>query len=657
MAYEEIHQGIYYVGDATTKNGLDCNAYLLIDGNDAILFDPGSVLEFEQIVQNIRELIPLERINYMVLHHQDPDVCSNVHLFEELGLHFNVVTSWRTMTLVQYYGIQSPYYLLEEHAYQLTLESGRKLQFIQTPYLHFPGAFVTYDPQTKSLLSSDLFGAFSFNRTLYADETYLGKMLTFHEHYMPSNTVLRPVMDTLLSYDIQMIMPQHGSVIKDDVKSYIHVLRTLECGSLLSPVRKNLKENGGFLAIFNDVFQRYQSLYEPTEVMVIFKEVPGLNFDENGVMISYSGNPEEVWDEIFKTIERNKGMIWVSVVEPFVRTLSATYDIGLPEIMKSLIESAQIENQRLMEMNVTLEQTIKSVNEKLVRCPITGLYNETFLKSLLVEELDREDWRDIGALATVGIDNFSKYKWTYGVEEEQSVLRNIAYMLKGAFGENAVFRMETADFALYLKSLEKSDIIEKLDSVRMAIEKSRLFLGDISVSLGVTFNNELNLDDATYEMTAENYLERALNRLRVAKLRGQSYLVYETDAADERKNPNSVLIVDYDQTNLEVLKNFIGELDVEVHIATDGFEALEKAEKYVPSIIITEVNMPKMDGFVLKEELAAHSHTKDIEVVFLSYIKDEILVRRANELGVMHYLRKPYLLAELLGIVKRQIRG
>ena len=74
-------------------------------------------------------------------------------------------------------------------------------------------------------------------------------------------------------------------------------------------------------------------------------------------------------------------------------------------------------------------------------------------------------------------------------------------------------------------------------------------------------------------------------------------------------------------------------------------------------MIVTEINIPKMDGFLLKEKLLSNSRTKNIEVIYLSYQKDEDSVNRAQELGVVHYVKKPYLLSELLGLIKRNIRG
>lgn len=652
-----IIEHIYHVGDLKTQNGLECNPYLLIDEEEAVLFDPGSKLDFEVVLENVKKLVDINKIKYIVLHHQDPDFCSAVPLFENLGLKFKIVTSWRTMTLIQYYGIQSEYYLLEEHGHELILDSGRVLQFIPTPYLHFAGAFTTYDIRTKVLFSSDLFGAFSFNRTMFADDEYLEKMLTFHEHYMPSNSVIRPVMDVLSTYHIDMILPQHGSVINKDIGVYIEALRTLECGTLLTPIKKDLLASGGYLRIFNDVLKRLIALYPREIVLEIFQSISVITINSEENIIEYTGNPAHVWNTIFDEIKDRAGMIWITSIEPYIRKLVATYEIQMPIVFESLIKSVDLENQRLLKVNQSLEQTINLVNERLIKNSVTGLYNEVFFKSLLMEELEKEDWRDVGAFICIGIDDFSNYKLLYGLEEVNIALNNMAYLLKEQFGNHVVFKLDSTDFGVYLKGYTKEILTDKMEAVRIMISKSELFLEKLTVSIGIVFPNELEIDLSSYDMTATHYMELSFTRLRRAKHAGKNRIC--TDGGEELENVsrNRVLIVDTDRTNAEVLKTFIKNLGIEVFIAEDGYQALEIVEEKSPNMIVTEINIPKMDGFLLKEKLLSNSKTKNIEVIYLSYQKDEDSVYRAQELGVIHYVKKPYLLSELLGLIKRNIRG
>jgi len=658
MSYVEIKDHVYHVGDPDAVfDGLDCNPYLIIEGEEALLIDPGSHLDFDAVLSNLKALIDLDKIKYIVLHHQDPDFCSAVPLLEQAGVNAAIITSWRSMTLVQYYGIKSPVYLIEEHNMEFVFKTGRTLEFILTPYLHFAGSFATYDKKDRLLFSSDLFGAFSHNRTFYADDSYMDKMLSFHELYMPSNSVLRPVMDVIMGYEIDMILPQHGSIIVDKIEDYISALRTLECGSLLAPLKKNLMKSGGYLMIFNEVCRRLRSLYPFEEVCQVFHAIPELVVNEEFGVTDYHSDGEIVWNKIFEEIKMQKGMRWITVLEPFIRNLSAVYDLNLPDTFSAALIEMESENTRLKETNAALNQTVKAVNDKLVKCPVTGLYNEIFLESLLVEELDKEDWRNIGDLVSISIDHFSSYQVKYGLKEEQNVLNNLAYLLQESFGENSVYRPDYADFAVYMKGYEKNELIDRLDEFRVVISKSNLFLGDLTISGGIAFHNEIEMDNPSYEITVQNYIKLSLIRLRIAKASGKNKICYQGNDEQIEDNSRTVLIVDSDETNLEVLKNFIGEEGIRVIIARDGLEAYELAVQHKPTIIISELILNKLDGFVLREQILKNSEMKEIETIFLSHKKDEESVGRAMGLGVTYYLKKPYMLSELVGIVKRKVKG
>ena len=70
------------------------------------------------------------KIKFIILSHPDPDLASSTPLFEKNGVRAQIVTHWRSANMIKYYGIRSPFYLIDEHQYELTLKSGRKLSFI-----------------------------------------------------------------------------------------------------------------------------------------------------------------------------------------------------------------------------------------------------------------------------------------------------------------------------------------------------------------------------------------------------------------------------------------------------------------------------------------------------------------------------------------------
>lgn len=657
----ELDKGIYWVGGDGQNGGLHCNPYLLLDGDEGVLFDPGSVLDFDYVYDNITKIIPLEKIKYIVLHHQDPDLCSSVPLFEKKGGNFKIVTHWRTQMLVKYYGIKSDYYIVNENNFCLALNSGRRLNFIQTPYLHFPGAITTYDPISKILFSSDLFGAISNEWTLYAKEGYIEKMKVFHEHYMPSNEILRPIMEIFLKMDISIIAPQHGSIINSDVKTYIRELRDLECGLFLTPIRKELSESGGYISLCSSILQRYAAIFNKTEVLDAVKNLDIEVNDETLEIIDYNYTGDILWNLIFEQISIEKGPKWLIIAEPFVRKLSKEYDIPMPSVFESSIKKTyelSEENLKLKEINDKLEKGIKETQEKLLRCPVTGLYNYEFFKQYLTAELDKTTELFNSALIIINIDNMAKIRFSYGDREVDEVLKNTVYIIEDLKAENTIlFRLQGAAFAWYLPNITKEAAVENAERVRNAVAASRKYIESITISLGVVFTNEIKDHEGFEKHLFEIIYELAMLRVRLAHNRGKNIVCSSSHVGEYRDSAGTVMVVDTDDVNIDIIKTSLENLNYEVIIASDGEKALDIAENELPDIIITEIMTPKKDAFLLRESLLSQSQTKNIPFVLISHLKNEDTVKRALSLGIEHYLKKPFMLSELLGIIKLKIKG
>ncbi|AFM42295.1 diguanylate cyclase (GGDEF) domain-containing protein [Desulfosporosinus acidiphilus SJ4] len=664
----EIAEDIFWVGGSDQEGGLHCNPYLLIDGDEAVLIDPGSVLDFDYVFENVCSIVPLAKIKYIVLHHQDPDLCASVPLFEQKGAVFEVVTHWRTQTIVKYYGIKSKYYSVNEHDFRLTLKSGRVLGFVQTPYLHFPGAIATYDYSSKTLFSSDLFGAFSYGWSLYAGEDYLEKMKTFHEHYMPSNDILRPVMEVFLGMDISMIAPQHGSIIRNNVTKYIKALRDLECGAFMAPLKKDLAKSGGYQLICSLVFKRYAAIFNKTEVLEAINDLD-ISFDQETLEISdYNYTGKVLWNLLFERFLARKGLQWLIVIEPFVKRLAEEYDISIPEVFITTLKRAEEEavnltneNVRLKEMNDKLNNSVREAQESLIKCPVTGLYNYQFFRNYLESELKdllTEQFYQNPALILINTDNMAKIKFSYGDKEVDEVLKNIVYIINDLKDENTVlFRLQGASFACYLPHILKETAVEFAEKVRNEIAASNKFIEKITVSIGVISLEEIRDLDTYVNDPAEALYNIALMRVRLAKNMGMNIVCQSSSVETYQEELGRILVVDNDAMSIDVLKTFLESLNYQVFTANDGEQALEIAERQSLDLIISDVMIPKIDGFLVREKLLSQSHTKNIPFILISHLKNDDSVKRAMSLNIDHYLKKPFMLSELLGLVTNRVKG
>jgi DNA-binding response OmpR family regulator len=80
----------------------------------------------------------------------------------------------------------------------------------------------------------------------------------------------------------------------------------------------------------------------------------------------------------------------------------------------------------------------------------------------------------------------------------------------------------------------------------------------------------------------------------------------------------------------------------EVEEAINGIEAVEKARKLRPDLIIMDVRMPKKTGYEACQELKEADETRDIPIVFLSAKGQETEIKQGMELGAADYIIKPF---------------
>jgi DNA-binding response OmpR family regulator/Tfp pilus assembly protein PilZ len=115
----------------------------------------------------------------------------------------------------------------------------------------------------------------------------------------------------------------------------------------------------------------------------------------------------------------------------------------------------------------------------------------------------------------------------------------------------------------------------------------------------------------------------------------------------------SVLVVDDDARYLEHAAEVMREAGFEVLTASSGFAALSLAIKHQPSLVLTDVTMPNMDGWQLLRLIRAHPSLRRTPVVFLTALSNDADRLRGYQLGVDDYVAKPFTQVELTARVER----
>ena len=111
--------------------------------------------------------------------------------------------------------------------------------------------------------------------------------------------------------------------------------------------------------------------------------------------------------------------------------------------------------------------------------------------------------------------------------------------------------------------------------------------------------------------------------------------------------PVRILVADDDPWILRMIANVLGKRGYDVEVASDGEDALEKAIASTPDLLITDVMMPKMDGWTLVKALRARAEMAFLPVVFLTGLSSDDDRIRGFRLGADDYMAKPFRFEEL----------
>jgi len=103
----------------------------------------------------------------------------------------------------------------------------------------------------------------------------------------------------------------------------------------------------------------------------------------------------------------------------------------------------------------------------------------------------------------------------------------------------------------------------------------------------------------------------------------------------------TILLVDDNIGNLNVLLDYLSDSDFETLIAPDGERALQQIEYVRPDLILLDVMMPGIDGFETCRRLKANETTKDIPVIFLTALSETVDKLKGFEAGGVDYITKP----------------
>ncbi|MCX5715172.1 MAG: flavodoxin domain-containing protein [Candidatus Omnitrophica bacterium] len=229
----EIKSNIFWVGAVdwnmrefhghtyTTKRGTTYNAYLVVDEKIALVdtvYGPFA----SELLERIREIIPLEKIDYIIANHVETDHSGALPAITKLCPKAKVLGTAKCKE-----GLWKSYH--EDWDFQIVktgdkLNLGKRtLNFLEAPMIHWPDSMFTYCPEEKLLMPNDAFGQHYATSERFDDETDICALMDETKKYYANilwplgRVILKKIEEIQKSgIAIDMIAPSHGIIWRKD---------------------------------------------------------------------------------------------------------------------------------------------------------------------------------------------------------------------------------------------------------------------------------------------------------------------------------------------------------------------------------------------------------------------------------------------------------
>lgn len=127
------------------------------------------------------------------------------------------------------------------------------------------------------------------------------------------------------------------------------------------------------------------------------------------------------------------------------------------------------------------------------------------------------------------------------------------------------------------------------------------------------------------------------------------------ESIKNRQTDLTILIVEDDKSAIEVLRHIISLKfpDITIYVSGNGETGVELCKEHLPEIVITDINLPKMDGIRMAEEIK--SMKADTKFIVLTGYNDKIRTDKFSEIGISDYILKPIDFKRLFAAIERCI--
>lgn len=250
MSYREIRKNVFFVGaiDRDRRlfdeliplpDGTTYNSYLIRGSEKTALLDSVDPPMIDVLMDNLVKS-GIKTIDYIISHHGEQDHSGAISGLIDKFPESQVVTNGKCKTmLMDLLHIPEKKFRTVEDGDRLSL-GDKTLEFIMTPWVHWPETMSTLLKEEKILFSCDFFGSHYGTEGLMISENDIEKVMLAAKRYygeimLPFGNTIRKNLEKLKGYDIDMIAPSHGP-IHDDISLIVDAYGKWSSGKLSNTV-------------------------------------------------------------------------------------------------------------------------------------------------------------------------------------------------------------------------------------------------------------------------------------------------------------------------------------------------------------------------------------------------------------------------------------
>ena len=195
-------------------NGTSYNSYIIKGNNKTALIDTVDPTKTDELLDNLKKLNV--DIDYLVVNHAEQDHSGTIPDILKIYKNAIVVTNSKCKELLsEFLPIPDEKFKIVSDGESLDL-GGKELEFIMTPWVHWPDTMVTYLHDDKILFSCDFFGSHRASSDLFAcEDIYMAAKRYYAEIMMPFRAIIRKNLEKLKNLEIDIIAPSHGPLYKN----------------------------------------------------------------------------------------------------------------------------------------------------------------------------------------------------------------------------------------------------------------------------------------------------------------------------------------------------------------------------------------------------------------------------------------------------------